>query len=426
MDFRFVHAADLHLDSPFKGIGERVPDSVLGRLRASTFKAFDHLIRLCIDEQVDFLCIAGDVFDLADRSLRAQTHFQKRMRELDDAGIKAYVIHGNHDPADGGIMPLEWPDNVHFFSAQEVEAVPFVKQGREVVRLYGRSYPTAKLTERIIDDYVREDSVPFAIGLLHTNVDGDPAHDNYAPCAKADLMAKGFDYWALGHIHQACVLHGQSEEGPPHIVYPGNVQGRSVKEAGPKGCYLVEVRDGHVQRLTFHELDDVRWHGVELDLTGAEEIQHVLDRIHDELQRLADEAQVQGRAAIVRFMLTGMTAVHSQLKPVEQLLELLEPYLEDYVEREHWVFVESIQIRTQPFISRESLLGENSFLSDFLRIVDEVKRHPEQLAAVQEEVLQAVYGHREGRKHLESLTDEEIKGLLDEAGDRVIQLFSLH
>lgn len=417
-DFRFIHAADVHLDSPFKGIGGRAPESVFRRLRDSTFTAFDRLVQLCIDECVDFLCIAGDVFDLADRSLRAQTHFQKRMRELDQHGIRVYVIHGNHDPADGGKAPLMWPDNVHFFSSEEVEAVPFVKQGREVARLYGRSYPTAKFTKRIVDDYRREADAPFSIGLLHTNIDGDPSHDNYAPCTKKDLLEKGYDYWALGHIHQSRILH----EREPSIVYAGNTQGRSVRELGPKGCYLVDVKDGVVQRLTFYETADVRWHLIELDLTGEDDIQYVLDQVQEALQQTAEMAPHQ--AAVVRINLTGVTRVHQQLKPVDHFLELLEPYLEEFLQTENWVFVESVRVHTQPYISRETLLEAQGFLSDYLHLVEEIKTSPEQLVTVQEEVLSAVYGHREGRKYLERLTEEELQELLDEVGDLAIRLFS--
>lgn len=417
--FRFVHAADLHLDSPFIGIGGRVPESVLRRLRDSTFTAFDRLVRLCIDEQVDFLCIAGDVFDLADRSLRAQSYFQKRMRELAQHGIRVYVIHGNHDPADGGIAPLDWPDNVHFFSAQTVEAVPFVKEGRELARIYGRSYPTAKFMKPVVNDYHRESDVPFAIGLLHTNLDGgDPSHDNYAPCAKKDLLNKGFDYWALGHIHQSKVIN----EREPCIVYAGNTQGRSVKECGAKGCYLVEVHDGEVTAVTFYETDDVRWHEIELNVTGVETLQHVLDRIQQVLQRIADSSE--RHASIVRLNVSGVTSVHEQLKPVANVWELLEPYLEDLLQMDHWVLLESIRIQTQPLISRETLLAGEGFLSDYLRLIEDVAAQPEQLDAIKAEVLAEVFTHREARKYLDELTNDDVRELLNEVQDMTIRMFN--
>lgn len=415
--FRFIHAADLHLDSPFKGIGRDMPESVYRRLRDSTFTAFDCLVQHAIRECVDFVCVAGDVFDLADRSLRAQTHFQKRMRELAEHRIAAYVIHGNHDPADGGKVPLDYPDNVHFFSADEVESIPYIKDGRELARIYGRSYPTAKVSENIAEDYVRDAEAPFAIGLLHTNVDGNPSHDNYAPCTKRELLDKRFDYWALGHIHRAQVLHDEA----PFIVYSGNTQGRSVRETGAKGCYLVDVRDGHIESIDFLETDDVRWYDEAVDVTGAEKVQDVLNRVEDVLQHIADQSHE--RAAVVRMRLTGRVPVHDQLKPVGRLMELLAPYLEEFAHRTHWVFVESIRVQTQPFISRESLREGEGFLSDYLRLISEIRSDPAQLTVMREEVLNTLYGHREGRKYLTALSDEELEELLDEVEDMAIRLF---
>lgn len=416
-DFRFIHTADLHLDSPFRGISGRAPESVFRRLRDSTLTAFDRVVRLCIDESVDFICIAGDVFDLAERSLRAQTHFQKRLIELDQVGVQVYVIHGNHDPADGEIMPLQWPDNVHFFSSAQVESVPFMRDGREVARIYGRSYPTAKFTERIVQHYRRDQGVPFAIGLLHTNLGGDPSHDNYAPCSKNELLARDFDYWALGHIHQAAVI----QEGEPWIVYAGNTQGRSVKESGAKGCYLVDVKDDKVTSLTFHETDDVRWHDIELDMTGTEEVQHVLDRIQESLEDIVTASA--GRASVVRLHLTGMTVVHDALKPVDHVMELLAPYLDEWLLREDWLFVESLRIRTRPLISRETLLEGEGFLADYIRLVEEVGAQPDQLTALKKDVLSDVFSHRQARKHLQQLTDEQVRELLDEAADLAIRMF---
>ncbi|WP_054950449.1 metallophosphoesterase family protein [Numidum massiliense] len=415
--FRFIHAADLHLDSPCKGIGQRLPEMARRRLQEATFTACERLVQLCIEERVDFLCIAGDVYDLADRSLRAQTFFQKKMRELAAHGIHVYVCHGNHDPADGGQIPLTWPDNVHFFSTEEVEAVPFIKGGREVARVYGRSYPTAKFTERIVQDYVREPDVPFAIGVLHTNLDGDQAHDNYAPSTRHELFAQGFDYWALGHIHKRAVVHA----GDPYIVYAGNTQGRSVKESGAKGCTLVDVSDGHIDRVAFCATDDVRMFSPEVDLTDVNDMQQGIDLILESLQKSARCAE--GRAAVVRLYLTGRTDLHSALKPADSLLELLDPYLEDFMLQEDWLCVESVVVRTQPVISRETLLSEDSFLGDFLRLVEQAESSAEQLESLKKDVLNDVFMHREARKHLEQLTEDETKRLLQEAKDLTLQLF---
>lgn len=394
-----------------------MPQHIYRRIKESTFRSFDALVQLCIDRRADFLCIAGDVFDLADRSLRAQTYFQKGLRHLEDHGIQVYVIHGNHDPEDGGKASLIWPGNTTFFSAQQVESAPFVKDGQEVARIYGRSYPTAKFTRNIVDEYQRDPGVPFAIGLLHTNLDGDPNHDNYAPCTRLQLKENNFDYWALGHIHQPAVI----EEREPAIVYAGNIQGRSVKESGPRGCYMVNVKNGEIENITFQETDDVRWYHEELDLTGTERIQHVFDRIQDQLQELADRSG--NRPSIVRLELTGMTPLHTQLTPVDDFLEGLQPCIEDLVNQENWVWLESVRIRTRPEVSREELLEGRGFAADFLKEIERIRSNQEELSILREEILRDLFGHRDGKKHLSPLSEDDMQQLLQEVEDMAVRLF---
>ncbi|MBO8171421.1 MAG: DNA repair exonuclease [Bacillaceae bacterium] len=417
--FRFVHAADLHLDSPFRGLGSRskMPDEIYQRIKQSTFRAFDHLIKLCIEERADFLVIAGDVFDLRDRSLRAQTYFQKGLKRLAQEGIQVYVIHGNHDPEDGGKASLSWPDNTTFFSSQAVESAAFVKNGEEAARIYGRSYPTAQFTERIIDQYIREPDVPFAIALLHTNLDGDPDHDNYAPCSRSELLEKDFDYWALGHIHQRAVIH----EKEPAIVYAGNIQGRSIKETGARGCYVVDVRNGDIISLTFRETDDVRWYHEQVDVSGMDRIQQVFDRIQELFQDISDKSS--GRPSIIRLELVGVTSVHQQLFPVDDFMEGLEPYIEEFFAQENWVWPESIRIRTRPAVSREELLASHGFVGDFLRMVDEIRQNPDERTLIKEEILKDLYRHRDGKKHLSLPTDDELDEWLGEVENMAVRLF---
>lgn len=417
--FRFIHAADLHLDSPFHGIGERMPERVRRQIKESTFRAFDRLIKLCIDQQADFLCIAGDVYDLADRSLRAQAHFQRGLRILQQHGINAYVIHGNHDPANGKAASLEWPGNVHVFSPHRVESVAHYIEGKEVARIYGRSYPDAKFSERIIADYRREADSPFAIGLLHTNLDGNVAHDNYAPCTRRELEEKGFDYWALGHIHQGEIIRQRE----PAIVYSGNIQGRHAKETGAKGCYLVEVDGGQISNVSFLETDDVRWLAGEVDVTGAETMQQVIDRTEEMLATLKEEAG--NRPVITRLALTGTTIMHARLKPPDELREWLESFLqEELTEDEQWLWVESLKVNTRPFASLESLKEGKGFLADFLRISEQLCNHPSELTEIRDNLLRPLFiTHKEGKKHLASLTDAELLALIGEAEDLALQLF---
>ncbi|MCL6634993.1 MAG: DNA repair exonuclease [Peptococcaceae bacterium] len=262
--FCFVHAADLHLDSQFKGFGEvirgvgRIPEGVLRRLRNSTFEAFERILDLCIERKADFLLLAGDVYDAADRSLRAQIRFRDGLARLADAGIPAFVVHGNHDHCSGWRAGLEYPETVHVFSHREVEARPLIRKGREIARIYGISYPGPVVLEDYASRFVRDGGAPFAIALLHCNVGGMPGHENYAPCQLNTLFNRGFDYWALGHVHNRTVLNPAA----PCVAYPGCPQGRHPREGGERGCFIVNVSGNGELSLEFVPVGTVRWEAV--------------------------------------------------------------------------------------------------------------------------------------------------------------------
>ena len=197
---RFVHAADLHIDSPFSGIGD-VDVRVANRLREATYDAFQNLVELCLESHADFLVIAGDVYDGADRSVRAQLRFRDGLSRLAEKGIQTFVVHGNHDPLDGWPSSLAWPDGVHIFGV-DPEWKNIEKNGEVVAAVQGMSYPTRKVTDNLALKFCPPQSGSiFTIGLLHANVGANSAHPNYAPCTVEDLSTSGIDYWALGHVH---------------------------------------------------------------------------------------------------------------------------------------------------------------------------------------------------------------------------------
>ncbi len=231
---RFIHTADLHLDSPFKGM-TGLPPARLNELRESTFTAFNRLIDYAIETSPDFILIVGDVYDGEDRSLRAQRKFQEGMEKLYEAGIPVYITYGNHDHLSGNWTRFELPPNVYEFSG-EVEEVSLTVRGLDVV-LHGFSYPKRHVQEAMISRYpVASADESIHIGLLHGSLAGNDAHAVYSPFTIGELQSKHYDYWALGHIHQRQQLSSE-----PPIVYPGNIQGRHRNEAGEKGFYEVEL-----------------------------------------------------------------------------------------------------------------------------------------------------------------------------------------
>ena len=277
MAFRFVHTGDLHLDSPFVGLTTEAPSNIVAALRESTITAWDNIVALALDEKADFLLVAGDAFENANRTLRGQLVFRDGLALLADAGIPSFIVTGNHDPLDGWEPSVSWPDLVYRFAAHEVTSVPVKRDGKEVARVYGISYHQRDIKTNLAKRFERDADTPFAIGLLHTNVGGAEGHANYAPCSMADLRATDMDYWALGHIHAHRVL---SKERPV-TVYCGNPQGRDPGETDPRGCYLVEVDDASRIKTEFRVVDTVRWQKIDVAIDEIATEESLVETIHD-------------------------------------------------------------------------------------------------------------------------------------------------
>ena len=249
---RFVHASDLHLDAAFGGV-DASDERVAAALTRSTLEALERVVDLCIDRGADFLVIAGDLFNNADRSLRAELAFQKAAVRLDRAGIATFVVQGNHDPADGWSAGLELPPSVVVFSADDVERREVLRDGELVCAVYGRSYPTRQVTDNLARGFVRAEGDPLAVAVLHANVGKREGWDDYAPCSVEDLRASRMDYWALGHIHQPGRISDH-----PRAVYAGSTQGLGPGEEGARGCFVVEL-DATGALEEFVETASVRW-----------------------------------------------------------------------------------------------------------------------------------------------------------------------
>ncbi|TXK85985.1 DNA repair exonuclease [Paenibacillus sp. N3.4] len=414
---RFMHAADLHLDSPFKGMSA-LPERIRERVRESTFGALKELVALAIQEQVDFVLISGDIYDLSDRSLRAQIRFQKAMEQITAQSIPVYVIHGNHDPEDGRAAKLDWPSNVHFFASEHVETVQVAKPGRGVIaQIHGISYRSAAETDNLAVRYKKGNEPVCQIGLLHTNVDGDPGHDNYAPCSKQDLLDAGMDYWALGHVHTGRVLHER-----PAIVYPGNLQGRSIRETGPRGCYLVEMQENGQADLTFQALDRVRWFKQPLSVAGIQTEQELKDYLGEQLERIRIEAD--GRDAVVRIVLEGRGAVHALLRKGRAIEELLAELREDESERSPFVWVESIEDRTGSELDLQALQQEKSFIGDLLRLTESLRHDDAALADFARDALAALQNLPQAAGQPAAAEPEQLREWLRAAEELAADLLS--
>lgn len=362
--FRFIHAADLHLDSPFRGLA-KAPERVRDALTDSTFSALRHLTQTAVREKVDFIVLAGDLFDEADRSLRAQLMLVREWEKLEEHGIAVFVVHGNHDPLNGARAALTLPQNVHVFGADQMEYRPAYRRSGELAAfVYGVSYGTRAVTENLAAGYRIQPEAPFHIALLHGNVDGDGTHDPYAPCTLEDLTGgKGFDYWALGHIHHRKVLHQY-----PHVVYAGNTQGRNPRETGEKGCYVVDVTAARSIQLTFVPLDEVRWLDYAFRIDEIHSEQELLQQLAGLVEQLTLEAD--GRSLMLRLYLSGRGPLHNKLTERAVVRTLLEQLQEgqQLTDGEPWVFVYDIAANTGAELNWNELKAEDSFAGELFRL----------------------------------------------------------
>ncbi len=402
MPMRFVHAADLHLDSPFVGIGGSVPEFVAKTLRDATFATYDKIIDLCIDEGVDALLVAGDIYDGADRSLRAQQKFVAGLDRLHEAGIRSFVCHGNHDHLAGWEAKLAMPASCHRFGKQ-IEAVPFDPANPARGMVYGMSFPQQKVLDNVARQFRRNQAEGIAIGLLHCNVGGNPGHEPYAPCTVNDLVEAGMDYWALGHVHTAQVLRAQS----PAIVYPGNPQGRHPNETGPRGVYLVSIDDGGVVTIESRPMDFVRWATITVSIAALDTEQDLLNRIAAEVAKAQDDAG--GRELVYRLSLTGQGPLHAFLQRPKVVDEIRAGRNESQGTPFAWCG--RIEDKTRPLFDRQRALQAGDFLSEVLTIVDAARDDPELRTELTAD-LQDFYGHDRARKYLKDQFPEG--GALDE------------
>ena len=301
--FRFIHAADIHLDSPVSGLKD-YPGISADRFRTATREAFDRLVDTAIDERVDFLVIAGDLYDGDWRDFSTGLYFVSRLARLNEAGVRVYLLHGNHDAESVITKHLDLPSNVGVFSASKPSTFELAEFG---VALHGQSFPDRAVHENLVPAYPEPVPGAFNIGVLHTALEGARGHAHYAPCSLPELVNKGYDYWALGHVHQREVL---SER--PHVVFPGNIQGRHVRETGPKGAYLVTVREREVTNVEPVDLDVVRWQLVRIPVDDAVSTVDVLDRLRAAIASAAD-AGAGGRLLICRAVLEGRSDLHAEL-----------------------------------------------------------------------------------------------------------------
>lgn len=370
--FRFIHAADVHLDSPLQGL-EVHEGAPVELLRGATRRALENLVQLAIEESVDFLVIAGDVYDGDWKDYSTGLFFRNQMVRLSAEGIPVYLIAGNHDAASVISKKLTLPENVHVFSTRAAETK---EVANHPVVIHGRGFPNRAVPENLVKDYPLAVSGKFNLGILHTSLTGKPGHDTYAPCSEADLRDKGYGYWALGHIHQPEII---SQD--PWIVFAGNCQGRHARETGARGCRLVTVNDSiQVENVEWHPLDVVRWQELNVDLTGIETESEALRRVNEVMGSAVTTAE--GRLVAARIIITGTTSLHGSLhRDTQHWRAQLLAGAQDHGAEAIWI--ERIKITTAPVYNVAELAERDALTKIVVENLDEAH---EKLSALPPEV----------------------------------------
>jgi exonuclease SbcD len=367
---KFIHCADIHLDSPLKGLElyEGAPEE---RIRGATRRALERLCDLALDEQVDFVLIAGDLYDGDWKDYNTGLYFTRQMQRLEESGIRVFVVAGNHDAASQLTKMLRPPPNVTVFATAHPQTREMPELG---VAIHGQGFATSAVTENLAAGFPARRSAMFNIGLLHTSLDGRPGHANYAPCGLDTLRATGYDYWALGHVHTREIV---SES--PFVVFPGNLQGRHARETGTKGCTLVTVDDLSVRTVEHRDVTDLRWECTVADLTGTEHMHEVHTRIEEALA--AARGAADNRLLAVRLRLCGASKLDARLRAQrEQLANEVRASAVQLGGESIWV--EKLLIETRPAVDEVAALERDDALGGLLRAIRDLAPDDAGLAAL--------------------------------------------
>ena len=403
---KFIHAADIHLDSPLSGLSAYT-DAPVDVLRTATRDAFTNLIDEAIDEAVDFFIIAGDLYDGSWKDFNTGFYFVRQMGRLNQAGIPVYLLFGNHDAESEMTKKLTLPPNVHTFDTRKANTyrIEHLK-----VALHGRSFKDAATTENLALTY--PSAVPgwLNIGVLHTALEGNTQHASYAPCSLAELSAKGYDYWALGHVHDYAIV----QRTPCHVVFPGNLQGRHIRETGPRGAVIVHADETGIVTIDRLFVDVLRWRHVTIDASGATALADVVQLTGRAFEHVL-AAQDDDKPYAVRVTVSGPTAAHGELFGMEAQLraEIIAQAGAIGIDR---LWVEKIRIITTPLATAAQIRERSDAIADLQILLDDAPQDETLLKSLAEDLQQMIgkmpFELVESMPELKNIRDGDLSDLL--------------
>ncbi len=405
--FKFIHAADVHLDSPLRGLS-RYESAPAESIRNACRRAFENLVDLAIEERVSFVLLAGDLYDGNWKDYSTGIFLSRQMGRLGQHGISVFVVAGNHDAANRMTKALDTPANMKILSSRKVETIRLDELG---VAIHGRSFGTQHVDENLAAGYAAAKRGIFNIGLLHTSLDGRDGHAVYAPCSADDLRAKGYQYWALGHIHTQEFV---SED--PWIVFSGCIQGRHIREAGAKGCVLVTVEDGAVSAVEKCPLDVLRWVECSVDLTDTAEMREVLELARKIIENQSQSAD--GRPIAMRIRFEGASSVSDELSAFPERFEQQVKAIGAEIAGDD-LWIERVENATVGRLDFESAYSEDSAFGKLLRDILSTPHNPDEISGLKDviaDLRQKIPSEAFGAESVLNLDENQtIKRLVDEA-----------
>lgn len=334
----FLHVADVHLDSPLAQI-RRVDEVAAEQLQNASRRSLEAVVSTAVQREVDAVVIAGDLFDGPVKDVGAGLWVESQFRRLCRAGIPLVLIRGNHDALSNARRIANWSEGVYELASDKPESVILDSSG---LAIHGQSFGARTEINDLAADYPAPVMGLFNIGVLHTSLSGASQHDTYAPTSIGTLESKGYDYWALGHIH---VRSESSLSEKCYVGYSGNTQGRHIREAGAKGCQLVQLRDGRLHQIEFIPTDSLRWYELQIELGAVEHLVEVEELVFQAASEKLVEAD--GRSLALRIQLKGATPFHSDLTHPGTIARLNDLFSMRFAEIGQ-VWIESIQVATRP------------------------------------------------------------------------------
>lgn len=357
---RFLHLADLHLDSPLRGL-EAHPDAPAARIRDASRRALVKAVDFALHEQLRLVVIAGDLFDGDWKDWRTGHFLVAQIGRLTRAGVRVVAISGNHDADSVVSRRVTWDEPATLLRSDQPQTIELPEIG---VAVHGQSFGTRAMLDNLALGYPRAVEGLFNIGLLHTAAAGHDGHANYAPCSVAQLAAHGYDYWALGHVHTRTILHPD-----PPVVFAGNLQGRHVNEPGAKGGTLVTVRDGRVanEHVSF---DVLRWQRLAVDVSEAGDVEAALSLVQAATGAALDQAE--GRLLALRVALVGACRAHAALtRDAGEMREQVRGALLAMAGEAVWL--ESVEVATRPRLDRAEMRARPDAFGRLVRSIEAPK-----------------------------------------------------